>query len=194
MNVIIFGPPGAGKGTQSKIMEEKFSMRQLSTGDILRAEVARESELGLKCKEIMAAGDLVSDEIIIEIIKGAMNEPESKNGVILDGFPRTIAQAEALDAMLQAEGQQIDHVLVLDVNNSELINRVLARAEESGKEQRADDNADILEKRLEVYHTQTTRVLPYYRRQGLVRMINGMDPIDQVTTSIMAVLENSAAA
>ena len=194
MNIIIFGPPGAGKDTQSQLIEEKFGLRQLSTGDILRAEVASASELGLKCKKIMDKGDLVSDDIIIEIIKNAMNEPESQNGVILDGFPRTLAQAEALDEMLKAESKTIDHVVVLDVDNHALISRILGRAEESGEEVRADDNAEVLEKRLDVYHTETTRLLPYYRRQGLVRSINGMKPIEEVTARIEAVLKDANAA
>lgn len=193
MNIIIFGPPGAGKGTQAEIMEEKYGLHQLSTGDILRAEVASQSALGLKCKSIMDAGELVSDEIIVEVIKNAMNESSNQKGVILDGFPRTVAQAEALDEMLKAEHKSIEHVLVLDVDKSALIARILGRADESD-DVRSDDNAQILEKRLDVYHSETTKVLPYYRAQGLIRMIDGMKPIETVTAQIDDVLKDAQAA
>lgn len=189
MNIIIFGPPGAGKGTQSKIIENNHGLRQLSTGDILRSEVASQSELGLKCKAIMDAGDLVSDEIIINVIKNAIQEEASKNGVIFDGFPRTIAQAEALDEMLKDIGQSIDHVVVLEVDRNALLERITGRAQESGEQSRADDTAEVLEKRLDVYNSQTAKVLPYYRAQGLVRNIDGMKPIENVTEQINSVLK-----
>lgn len=193
MNVIIFGPPGAGKGTQSQFLVENFGLRQLSTGDILRAEVASGSDLGVELKKIMDRGDLVNDELIVEIIKNAMNEPESENGVILDGFPRTLAQAEALDSMLSKEGKKLDHVFVLEVDMHILHNRIVARSEESG-ETRSDDRADVLDKRLEVYNLNTTRVLPYYRKQGLVRPVNGMKSIDEVAAQIAEIIQNQNAA
>lgn len=188
MNIIMFGPPGAGKGTQAQRLQEKHKIKQLSTGDMLRAEVASESELGLKLKSIIESGELVSDDIIIELIGNCISEPECERGFILDGFPRTVAQAEALDKMLIDKNCTIDHVIVLNVDNEILIDRIKSRA---GEEARADDTEEVLKNRLEVYENQTAPILPYYKGKGMLREIDGMQSIDEVTVQIAAILENA---
>jgi len=187
MNIIIFGPPGAGKGTQAERLQKAHGLKQLSTGDMLRGEVASESELGLRLKSIIEAGELVSDDIMIELIGNCVSEPECEKGFILDGFPRTQAQAEALDEMLTHMSRQIEHVIVLEVDESILINRILKRAEESGNA-RSDDNAETLKHRLDVYHEQTEPVLPYYQGKNLLRRVDGMASIDDVTKQIEGLL------
>lgn len=189
MNIIMFGPPGAGKGTQSALLQEKHKIKQLSTGDMLRAEVASESSLGRTLKAIMDSGELVSDDIIIEIIGNCISEPECARGFILDGFPRTVAQAEALDEMLQHMGRSIDHVIMLEVDSAALLARIESRAAETGGA-RADDNADVLKNRLEVYEAQTAPLIPYYKEKGVLRHVDGMQAIGEVTAQIDAILAN----
>ena len=189
MNIIMFGPPGAGKGTQAARIQEEYKIKQLSTGDMLRAEVASESSLGKTLQAIIDAGELVSDEIIIELIGNCISEPECERGFILDGFPRTVPQAEALDEMLKHMARKIDHVIVLEVDMDILIERIKMRASETGGA-RSDDNEEILKNRLEVYTSQTAPLLPYYKGRGVLRRIDGMKPIEEVTAQIEAVLEN----
>ena len=187
MNIIVFGPPGAGKGTQSKIVQDNYKLKQLSTGEMLRAEVASESTLGHTLKAIIAAGELVSDDIIIELIGTCISQPECERGFILDGFPRTLPQAEALDVMLSHMSRSIDYVIVLEVDNDILIDRIRSRIKETGGA-RSDDSEEVLKNRLHVYETQTAPLLPYYETKGVLRKVDGMLPIEDVTAEIEAIL------
>lgn len=187
MNIILFGPPGAGKGTQAERLAAKHKVKHLSTGDMLRGEVAAGTPLGLKLKSIMDSGALVSDDIMIELIATCIEQPECQKGFILDGFPRTLAQAAALEDMLQERGRGIDHVIVLKVDENALVARVLKRAAESG-EARGDDNEETVTKRLKIYHDQTAPVLPFYEHRSVLRIVDGMQSIDEVTESIAEVL------
>ncbi len=146
MNLIIFGPPGAGKGTQAGILETKYGLKQLSTGDMLRGEIASDSDLGRKVKDILACGDLVSDDIMVDMISNRIEREDCAKGFILDGFPRTTAQAEALDDMLSKKDKKIDHVLLLVVDEDALLERIRTRIAESGEDARADDNEETLKK------------------------------------------------
>jgi len=180
-NVVFFGPPAAGKGTQAKIIESRYGLKQLSTGDMLRAQVAAETPLGLQAKEIMAAGKLVSDELVIGIIENSMAEATDAKGFIFDGFPRTQAQAKALDEMLAKSGQKIDLVLELKVGDDALMERVIKRAAEEG---RADDTVDAMKTRIEAYRDYSAEVLSYYAAQGDIVPVDGMQDVEGVTSQI----------
>ena len=187
MNIILFGAPGAGKGTQAKRLVEARGLAQLSTGDMLRAAIDAGTDLGLRAKEIMDRGDLVSDEIILGMIAERMDSPDCANGVILDGFPRTVAQAEGLDAMLEQRGLALDHVIKISVDEDALFSRIENRATQTGGS-RADDNAETLRKRLAVYHENTAPLLPYYDGKGLLKTVDGMVSIDEVGQAIDGIL------
>lgn len=187
MRLIFLGPPGAGKGTQAARIVAKHGIPQLSTGDMLRAAVAAGTPVGQKAKAVMDAGGLVSDEIVIGIVADRIEEPDAKKGFILDGFPRTLAQAEALDAMLDSKGVKLDAVLELKVDQSKLVDRIVRRAEEAraaGQPVRKDDDPEVFKTRLEAYNRDTAVVAPYYEKRGQLTAIDGMQPIDAVTAEI----------
>jgi adenylate kinase len=188
MKLILLGPPGAGKGTQAKILEDKHGCVQLSTGDMLRAAVAAGTEVGKQAGAIMERGDLVPDMVVVGIISDRIDEPDCSAGFILDGFPRNVAQAEALDAMLQDKGLKLDAVVELGVDDAILVGRIEKRAKETEGGPRADDNVDALKKRLEVYHQQTAPLIDYYGAKGVLRTVDGMADIDEVSSQIDAVL------
>jgi len=186
MNLILFGPPAAGKGTQAKRLLESRRMVQLSTGDMLRAAIASGSELGQRVQGIMQRGELVSDEIVVALIEERLPEAEAAGGAIFDGFPRTIAQAEALDLMLKGRGKRIDLVVRLRVDDPALVERVAGRFAESG---RADDNPESFKVRLAAYNAQTAPLLPYYQAQGNLIEVDGMGSIDAVAQAIDKALD-----
>ena len=178
MRLILLGPPGAGKGTQAARIEKEFRLKHLSTGEILRAEVASSSPIGKEAGRIMAAGDLVPDELIVDIVRGRLPEAETGAGVLLDGFPRTVRQAQALDAMLADEGHTLDFVIALDVPEAELVERLLHRARVEG---RADDTRQAIAERMHEYHKLTEAVLDHYSRQGVpVKRVDGLGSPEEV--------------
>ncbi|WP_411288044.1 adenylate kinase [Phenylobacterium sp.] len=186
MNLILFGPPAAGKGTQAKRLLESRRMVQLSTGDMLRAAIASGSELGQRVQGIMQRGELVSDEIVVALIEERLPEAEAAGGAIFDGFPRTIAQAQALDLMLKGRGKRINLVVRLRVDDPALVERVAGRFAESG---RADDNPESFKVRLAAYNAQTAPLLPYYQAQGNLIEVDGMGSIDAVAQAIDKALD-----
>lgn len=189
MNSILLGPPGAGKGTQAKVLVDNHGVVQLSTGDMLRAAVASGSDLGAQAKAVMDAGKLMPDDIMVEIISARIAEPDCANGFILDGFPRTTAQADALDKMLESKGLPLDHVIEISVDDAVLIDRINARVAETPEaERRDDDNAETLKHRLDVYHEQTAPILPYYDSRGMLKKVDGMQAIDEVSIQIEAII------
>ena len=192
MYLIMFGPPGAGKGTQAKVLQEEWSLPQLSTGDMLRAAIAAGTELGRKCKAIMDRGDLVSDDIVIGIIAERLDAPDCAKGAVFDGFPRTIAQAEALDRLLKSRGSRIDGVIELKVDDAALVGRMENRIRENPGAVRADDNPETLKKRLTVYHQNTAPLLDFYRAQGKLSTVDGMAPIQEVSGAVRAILRRLA--
>ena len=192
MRLILLGPPGAGKGTQAARLVEKYGIPQLSTGDMLRAAVKASTPVGLKAKAVMESGGLVSDEIVIGIIKDRIKEADAAKGFILDGFPRTVAQAEALTALLAAEKMNLDAVVELKVDEKALMARIENRARETvaaGGTVRADDNPESFKIRLDAYREQTAPVSAYYAKIGELKTVDGMAPIDDVTAAINGVLK-----
>src|SRR3954468_7639516 len=187
MRLILLGPPGAGKGTQAQRLVPKQGIVQLSTGDMLRAAVKAGTPVGLTVKDIMDRGDLCPDDIVVAIIAHRIDEPDAKNGFILDGFPRTVAQAEALDRMLRDKGMKLDGVVELKVDEGSLIKRIESRIKQTlarGEALRKDDDPEVLKTRLEAYRRQTAPLIEYYRDKGLLRAVDGMAPIDDVTAAI----------
>jgi adenylate kinase len=192
VNIVLFGPPGAGKGTQAKILTAGRGWPQLSTGDMLRAAVQAKTPLGKQVEAILAKGELVTDAIVIGIVAERMDRPDCRGGAVFDGFPRTIAQAEALDAMLAERGKKIDMVLQLKVDDAVLIGRAEQRVKETlakGGTPRADDTPETLRHRLSVYYRNTAPLLDFYGRQGKVVTVDGMASIDDVTKAIAAAID-----
>lgn len=218
MNLVLLGPPGGGKGTQAKRLMDKYGLIQLSTGDMLRAAVTSGSEIGKKAKAVMDAGQLVSDDIVISIIDERLDAPDTKNGVIFDGFPRTVAQAEALDRMMEKKGKKLDFAIEIRVPDAPIVERITGRftcakcgagyhdkfqrpktdgvCDSCGGTEmvrRADDNAETVTKRLAGYHAQTAPLIPYYEAQGNYHLVDGTQDIADVTKSLEALLGDALA-
>jgi adenylate kinase len=191
MRLILLGPPGAGKGTQATRLVKKYSIPQLSTGDMLRAAVEARTPIGLQAKAVMESGALVPDDVVVGIIKDRISEPDAKGGFILDGFPRTVAQAEALDAMLERNGLKLDAAIELKVDPEKLVSRIVnraAKATAAGQPVRKDDDPEVFKTRLAAYFRDTAAVTPYYRAKGLLHEVDGMSGIAEVARGIDDVL------
>ena len=192
MNLVLFGPPGAGKGTQAKILTEERGLPQLSTGEMLRAAVQGGTPLGLQVEAILSKGELVTDAIVIGIVAERIDQPDCRSGAVFDGFPRTIAQAEALDRMLAKRGLKIDMVIEIKVDDEALIRRSENRVKEmlaAGQKPREDDTPETLKNRLGVYYKNTAPLIAYYRNQGKLKTVDGMAPIPEVAAQIAAILD-----
>ena len=197
MRLILLGPPGAGKGTQAQRLVAKYGIVQLSTGDMLRAAVKAGTPVGRQVEKIMASGSLCPDELVVDIIGQRNDAPDARKGFILDGFPRTVPQAEALDRILGQKRLDLDAVIELRVDEDALIRRIETRVAEmkaKGEKLRDDDNPEVLHKRLEAYRQLTAPLIAYYRQHGMLRTVNGMAPIDDVTVAIDRVLAAAPAA
>ena len=214
MNLILLGPPGAGKGTQAKMLIKKFGIPQISTGDILRAAVKEQTPMGVKAKGFMDAGALVPDDVVVGIVEERIGQPDCRGGYILDGFPRTVAQADALSTMLSRRGTGIDHVISLTVDNEELLKRITGRracrgcgtgyhlsydppkqadvCNDCGSElyQRDDDREETMRRRLEVYEAQTAPLISYYTERGLLRTVDGMGGMDEIQDKLVYIVES----
>src|SRR5881227_2835976 len=194
MRLILLGPPGAGKGTQAQRLVAKHGIVQLSTGDMLRAAVAAQTPVGLTVKDIMERGELCPDDIVVSIIADRIQQPDAKNGFVLDGFPRTVAQAEALERMLHEKRLDLDGVVELKVDEGQLLRRIESRIKQSlarGEPLRKDDDPEVLKTRLDAYRRQTAPLIEYYRDKGLLRAVDGMAPIDEVTAAINWIFSRS---
>lgn len=178
VNILIFGPPGSGKGTQSVKLAEKFNLTHLSTGDMLRAEIAAGTEIGKRMSSIMSKGELVPDEVVIEMIAARIDSTEASNGFLYDGFPRTVAQTISLEKMLGERGMRIDSMLVLEVDHDELVKRLIGRAEVSGRPD--DKDTAVIENRIEVYREKTEPIIDYCRTRGIYQPVNGMGTIEEI--------------
>jgi adenylate kinase len=197
MRLVLLGPPGAGKGTQTERLVARYNIVPLSTGDMLRAAVAAENAIGVKVKDIISRGDLVPDDLVVSLIAQAIDAPEAKNGFILDGFPRTVRQAEALDQLLKDRGLKLDAVIELKVDEAALLTRIEKRVAEhkaKGYEVRSDDDAAVLKQRIENYRKQTAPLSDYYRQTGALLPIDGMQPMDMVEAEIEKALQKRVAA
>jgi adenylate kinase len=191
MRLILLGPPGAGKGTQATRLVEKFGIPQLSTGDMLRAAIKARTPIGLLAQPVVESGSLVSDKIVVGIVAERIDEPDAKNGFILDGFPRTVAQAQALDAMLSGKRMKLDAAIELQVDATKLIDRIMRRAREAqaaGHPVRKDDDPEVFKTRLAAYQKDTAAVTPYYRDGGVLRCVDGMASVSEVSASIDGIL------
>lgn len=215
MNIVLLGPPGSGKGTQAKRLEEAFAIAQLSTGDMLRDEVSMGSEIGRKADAVMRAGQLVPDDMIISLIETRLDDAACRDGFILDGFPRTVPQAGALDVMLKAKGLKLDHVLELEVDDEAMVTRISGRFtcakcgegyHDSFKQpkvagvcdvcgstefkRRADDNAETVRERLKAYHAQTEPIATYYEQLGILKRVDGMGAIERITKDLTSAIKS----
>lgn len=191
MRIVLLGPPGAGKGTQAKRVAARFAIPHLSTGKMLRAAVKAETSIGRQARDVMARGELVPDALVVAAVIERVKQPDARRGFVLDGFPRTIPQAEAFDLLLLAEGLKLDHVIELKVDEEILLDRVLTRAleaEKSGQTVRADDNHEALEIRLQAYNEQTAPLVEYYRARGILKTIDGLRSVGSVTEDLLAVV------
>jgi adenylate kinase len=191
MRLILLGPPGCGKGTQSQRLTEKYGIIPLSTGDMLRAAVKAESPVGIKARDIMARGELVPDEVVVAIVADRIEQPDARNGFILDGFPRTVPQAEALGRMLEQKGVKLDAAIQLKVDEGILHERIAKRVADmkaAGQTLRPDDNPETLEKRVHAYRMQTAPLVSYYSEHGLLRTVDGMAAIPEVSAAIDRIL------